>query len=331
MNLEARLDSPRLDSPPWGAESRRTDFAAAQRLVQLRLRAEQGQWDPERSLDWQTPLQLERVRLSGPLLTPRLKKVWDELLPDERAGLVRFCLGELLTNLACGEHFVDSTASALERADVPASIRPLLALQAVDEARHEQVLLRYVREKLGEAQLPSQFVVAERLPSEANPNQLEWQAMIAVLLVLEVAALAAIQGLRTYCDEPLSGQLLRRIVSDESRHISSLVAVLRLPEAQDPAVQVAVQDAVVLGWKQGLLVTEGPTRAVAQALEQRVDAGQRSDVARSLDELPLPTDEGAPWRFYRDLIAQTLLPKLALCGLVDDRLLERLRLAGCPC
>lgn len=310
---------------PWGSESRRTDPSAAHRLAQLRVRAEQGQWDAELALDWQALLKFEEVRLSGPLLTPRLKQDWDGLAPSQRAALVRFCVGELLTNLACGEQFVDTTAQALERSHVPDVIRPLLHLQAQDEARHERVLLRYVREKLGEQVLPRRFVVAERLPSEANPQKLGWQAMLAVLLVLEISALAAIQGLRTYCDEPLCGQLLRKIVSDESRHISSLVAALRLPEAQDPAVQAAVEDAVVLGWRQGLQVTEVPTRAVAQALEERVypaEAGASSS--------PPTLENAADWNFYRQHIAQTLLPKLALCGLLDASLMQRLRDAGCP-
>ncbi len=285
-----------------------------ERCERLYQRALSAQWDSSSAIAWDTPLRLQEVRLRAPLGTGAMARDWPDLPPDLRADLVRSCLGTLLTNLVYGETFVDqATAELAERLPSPA-LRGMVATQSIDEARHASVLLRYLHEKLGLLTLPTRHVASSRLPEGTQLARESWQTTTLMVLCLEVAAMAAIQGLRTYCDEPLLHQLLRRIVSDESRHISSLTLALRNPAMSlSDAERCRLQDIAILGWLQGLAVTERPVLTVARTL---------ADETEEIDD--------SEWIYFRKLIASTLIPKLELIGIYDETLAARLEGDGCP-
>ena len=142
-------------------------------------------------------------------------------------------------------------------------------------------------------------------------------ATLEAMPELEIAATAAIQGIRTYCDEPLTLELLRGLVQDESRHISGMTLSLRaFAHTFGEEERARLKDVAVLGWTQGLAVTEAPACATSDLLDATYGG---------LAGVKTPS-----WPFFRQTLADILLPKLRLLGLLDADLAQRLSAAGCP-
>lgn len=312
------------------------DSTLLERASALHHRARQGQWQLETDLPWAEIPRLEQVRLNPPLITHRLAVQWEGLPATRRASLVRFALTRLLGNLAHGETFVDDTASELSDRLENIDLARLTVFQAADEARHAQALERYLKTleplaagEFGDPCGASPIHVASRLPEGVDIRQDPWQGVALLVLTLEIAALCAIQGLRTYCDEPLLQALLRRVIGDESRHVSTLILALRSPDGEvglTPAApeRARIQQIALLSWKKALEVTEAPVLAVAQALDQH--AGLPDATLDEQQEEASSTE----WAWYRMQLARTFLPKLEALGLLDEALIDALAQAGCP-
>lgn len=309
------------------------EAAVLARAEDLHHRARQGQWDLEQATRWLHAPRLEEVTLQPPLISEKLAAHWPTLPPPTRAELVRTVLSCLLTNLAFGEGFVDDTASELSDRLENIDLARLTVFQSTDEARHTEALKRYLKQ-LGEPRLPVALQVQSRLPAGVDVRRDPWQGIALMVLTLEIAALCAIQGLRTYCDEPLLQALLKRILSDESRHVSTLVLALRSPDGQlglapDSEARARIQEIALLSWSRALEVTELPVLVTAMTLDvqTRLFPTSALEQARAMESIEQVSTE---WAWYRLQLARTLLPKLETFGLLDDALLERLIQAGCP-
>lgn len=285
------------------------------RCDQLIHRAEGGQWNPEARMDWSAPMRLADVHVMAPLVSERLVAAWPKLPADARAEAVRQLLGSLLGNLAVGEVFVDHTLNALDDLFPHKKLYDVLQWQIVDEVRHAQVLERYVK-KIGWDPRTKE-VAASRLDAATASARNRWETGSMLVMILEIAATAAIQGLKSYCDEPLTGALLKGIVQDESRHISTQTLALRgYRETFDEETLAAIKDAAVLGWTQALAVTEAPACEMSDLLDRQFATA--------------PATPTTSWPFFRKTLSDILVPKLKLLGFLDADLASRLEAAGCP-
>lgn len=287
------------------------------RCDSLLARAYGGQWDPDERLDWSQGPELGKVSVVSPLISEQLEAAWGGLDEHLRADAVRDLLGSLLGNLAVGEKFVDDCLDDLKTSLPHPKLREILKMQLVDEDRHNKVLRRYVHEYLGWQPGSKEKAAADNLAEATASALARWETRAFLVMILEIAATAAIQGIRTYCDEPLVQGMLKGIVGDESRHISGLTLSLRAyQDTWDAELIAKLKDVAVLGWLQGLAVTERPACDMSDKLD-RAYAGV-TDVH---------TDS---WPFFRKTLADILVPKLNILGLLDDELAGRLRDAGCP-
>ena len=285
------------------------------RCDHLIKRAEGGQWDPNYRLDWDSPLALHKTKVQSPLISANLESKWGTLGDDERAEAVRQLLGSLLGNLAVGEVFVDESLTALNEIFPNKKLHEVLRWQIIDEVRHAEVLDRYVKKvgwdpRVGDA-------AASRLAEATVIARQRWETGAMLVMILEIAATAAIQGLRVYCDEPLTHGLLRGIVQDESRHISGMTVALRAYMPQfDEETKEAIKDTAILGWEQALAVTEGPACEMSDHLDATFATA--------------PVNPTTSWPFFRKTLSDVLVPKLKLLGILDQDLATRLRAVGCP-
>ena len=287
------------------------------RAEQLLQRAQGGQWDPDTRLNWLQNMDLGAVKMVPPLISDRLGAAWPDLDPAARAEAIRTCLGTLLQNLAVGEAYVDKTIDMLQVTLPEESLRQILQWQVTDELRHASVLTRYVTEKLDWHQPATRQAASARLHSETDHVLDRWESGTLLVMILEIAATAAIQGLRSYCDEPLMQAMLKGVIGDESRHISGLTLCLRAYEyTWDDAMRERLKDTAILGWQQGLAVTERPACDMSDELDSRLATAPES-----------PTTE---WPFFRKTLSDILIPKLKILGLLDEDLAVRLRAVGCP-
>lgn len=290
------------------------------RCNRLYDRARSGQWDPAVELP-RTDVDFDSATLAPPLVSDALGAAWPKLPSETRREQFRLCMGTLLTNLAYGEHYVVGASDHLADCMPTAVLRNLEAMQRIDEARHEKVLFDYVEKQLGFDVLPTRCVAARQLPEGTQMARESWRANTLLVMILEIAALASLQGMRAFCQEPYAQLMLRKVVSDESRHISALSLALRCPDTEiKEEERHRLHDVAVLGWTQGLLVTERPVLNVVRMLDGKDDL---------VDEDLRNAPPGA-WFFFRQMIAATMLPKLKLAGIYDEKLEQLLADAGCP-
>lgn len=288
------------------------------RCDSLLKRAYGGQWDPDERLNWRQPPVLVNVSVSAPLVSERMQAAWPAMPSETRAAVIQQLLGSLLANLAVGEKFVDDALNDLRVTLPHEKLREILAMQLVDEDRHNKVLRRFVHEYLGWQPTPGLHrAAAENLEAATEAAMARWETRALLVMVLEIAATAAIQGMRSYCDEPLLQGMLKGIVGDESRHISGLTLSLRAYQHNwDDELRSQLKETALLGWLQGLAVTERPACDMADWLD--------SNFATAPER---PTEN---WPFFRQTLADILVPKLKILGLLDEDLAARLREAGCP-
>jgi hypothetical protein len=128
------------------------------------------------------------------------------------------------------------------------------ATQVVDEARHTEVLDRYMREKLGGLYYP--MPPNERELFDVLLGDSRWAVKtIGLQLVAETFAVALFRMLAETSKDPLLREICRFILQDESRHMGfgmlSLPAVVR--ELTDP-------ERKALGLESGLVVVEVASR-----------------------------------------------------------------------
>lgn len=274
-----------------------------------------GQWDPDTRLDWDAKMDLQNVHFSAPLISSGLESSWDRLSPASRGEASRLLLGGLLGNLAVGEVFVDESLSALKDLFPHPKLREFLDWHIGDEVRHANVLHRYC-DKVGYAGDPERAAAAH-LNEATEAARGHWESAALLIMVLEIAATAAIQGIRIYCDEPLTLGLLKGVVQDESRHISGMTLSLRAyTHTFGETERARLKDAAILGWCQGLAVTEAPACANSDYLDGAFGG--------------LGKVHTASWPFFRKTLSDILVPKLRLLGLLDRDLADRLIAVGCP-
>jgi hypothetical protein len=99
------------------------------------------------------------------------------------------------------------------------------ATQVADEGRHVEVFSRYLREKMGRIWPidPNLYVILDALMTDSR-----WDVkFLGMQILVEGLALGAFSTFRASSAEPLLRELLRRVITDEARHVHYGVVALR--------------------------------------------------------------------------------------------------------
>jgi hypothetical protein len=194
------------------------------RLYEL---AKRDQWNAARDVAWDTPVDPERGIVADELIDIHGTPYWDALSPRERVELNRRLSAWRLSVLLHGEHGAMLVCSQLVETVAGADAKLFQATQVMDEARHSEVLSRYIDEKLG----------GQLYPMPANERELfdvllgdpRWPLKtIGLQLVAETFAVALFKMLAETSIDPLLRDICHRILGDESRHMG--FGMLALPE-----------------------------------------------------------------------------------------------------
>jgi hypothetical protein len=194
------------------------------RLYEL---AKRDQWNASADIDWSTPVDLEGGIFADGLIDGYGSEFWNRMdRPTRRRlnvefscwRLSQFLHGEEGAMLACSQ-LVDM---------VPANDGKFFqSTQVVDEARHTEVLSRYLTEKCGGRIYP----IADnlRLLFDQLLGEGKWFIKtVGLQLIAETFAVGMFRMLAESAQDPLLRTICRRIVADESRHMG--FSVLGLPE-----------------------------------------------------------------------------------------------------
>jgi hypothetical protein len=195
-------------------------------LRRLYENAKRDQWNVSRDIDWKTPVDLEKGVLADELIDIYGTPYWDRLSAQDRAELNRRFTAFRLSLLLHGEHGAMLVCSQLVETVQGTDAKFFQATQVVDEARHNEVLNRYMDEKLGGLYYPLAGNVRELFDTLLGDSR--WTIKtIGLQLVAETFAVALFKMLGETAKDPLFKEICRYILQDESRHMG--FGMLSLP------------------------------------------------------------------------------------------------------
>jgi hypothetical protein len=196
-------------------------------LRNLYEKAKRDQWNVSRDIDWTQSYDIEQGVLADEMLDIYGTPFWDRLTPAERGDLNRRFANWRLGILLYGEHGAMLLCSQLVECVSGTDAKFFQATQVVDEARHNEVLNRYVTERLGGLRYPLPDFERELFDTLLSDSR--WTVKtIGLQLVAETFAVALFRMLAETSKDPLLRQICKFILQDESRHMG--FGMLSLPD-----------------------------------------------------------------------------------------------------
>jgi hypothetical protein len=293
-------------------------------LRSLYEKAKRDQWNAARDVDWDQPYDIGQGVLADEMIDIYGTPFWDRLTPAERGELNRRFANWRLGVLLYGEHGAMLVCSQLVESVSGTDAKFFQATQVVDEARHNEVLNRYVTERLGGLQYPLPDFERELFDTLLSDSR--WTVKtIGLQLVAETFAVALFRMLAETSKDPLLKQICRYILQDESRHMG--FGMLSLPDVVGELTDAERNELEeVTHWALVKTLTGQFPEPVFRELGfgdaeiREIHAHRRERAAGA---------EGSHYRklFRRDLHG-TLLGNLGKVGLLTERMRPRLESVG---
>ena len=195
-------------------------------LRRLYENAKRDQWNVSKDIDWTRSVDLDEGVLADELIDIYGTPYWDRLSKKDRAELNRRFTAFRMSLLLHGEHGAMLVCSQLVETVQGTDAKFFQATQVVDEARHNEVLNRYMAEKLGGLYYPLAGNVRELFDTLLGDSR--WTVKtIGLQLVAETFAVALFKMLGETAKDTLFRDICRLILQDESRHMG--FGMLSLP------------------------------------------------------------------------------------------------------
>ena len=189
-------------------------------------KAKRDQWNASRDIKWDTPEPSDGRVLADELVDIYGSPIWDRLSDKDRVELNRRITAWRLSVLVFGEQGALLACSQLVDTVAGADAKFFQATQVVDEARHNEVLERYIQHRLGGLHYP--MPENERFIFDAILTDSRWYIKtIALQLVAETFAVSMFRMMQECAVDPLLAEVCGRILQDESRHMG--FGMLALP------------------------------------------------------------------------------------------------------
>src|SRR5688500_11460044 len=128
---------------------RHTYEADHEEMRRLYEQAKRDQWNASRDVDWATPVPDDGRLIADDLVDIYGTPFWDALSEKDRVELNRRTAASRITTLVHGEHGAMLVCSQLVECLKSHDQKVFQATQVVDEARHNEVLDRYLTTRLG--------------------------------------------------------------------------------------------------------------------------------------------------------------------------------------
>lgn len=189
--------------------------------------AKRDQWNVSKDIDWSQPVDLDRGIFADGMIDGFGGEVWNRLNEKKRRELnVEFSCWRL-SQLLHGEEGAMLVCSQLVDMVPSNDAKFFQATQVVDEARHTEVLSRYLTDKCGGRVYP--FVKNTKQLFDYLLGQGKWFIKTAGLqLVGETFAVGLFRMIAESAQDPLLRGISKKILQDESRHMG--FSVLGLPD-----------------------------------------------------------------------------------------------------
>jgi hypothetical protein len=222
--------------PPWTVSAPLTttfdmDYGVeAADIRRLYENAKRDQWNASRDIAWDAPPSPDGRIIADELIDIYGSPLWDKLSEHDKVALNRRIAAWRLGVLMYGEQGALLACSQLVDLVEGTDLKFFQATQVMDEARHNEVLKRYIADRLDDIIYP--MPKNEAALFESILGESRWYLKtIALQLVAETFAVALFKMMAESAKDPVLGDVCRRILGDESRHMGfgmlSLPAVVR--------------------------------------------------------------------------------------------------------
>jgi rubrerythrin len=293
-------------------------------MRRLYEQAKLDQWNAATDIDWDRPLETEGDLIADDLVDIHGTRFWERLSPKERVELNRQVARWRLSTLVHGEHGAMLVCSQIVENVEGQDAKLFQATQVVDEARHNEVLQRYLALRLDGRPYPLAGNVREIFDELLGPAP--WYLKtIGLQLVAETFAVSLFRMLAESSKDEVLRQVCRRILQDEARHMG--FGMLSLPSVVAEATQQerdAMEEFAV--WAlQRTLTGIFPLGAYEDMGFARSEI---EEIKRWRRERAAGGDETAFRKFFRRDLHQGLVRNLRKVGLLTPRIAPRLEALG---
>jgi len=287
-------------------------------------KAKRDQWNAARDIAWQTPEPSDGRVLADELIDIHGSPIWERLGESDRVELNRRITAWRLSVLLYGEQGAMLACSQLVDIVAGADQKFFQATQVMDEARHNEVLERYLQSRLGGLHYP--MPENERFLFDTILTEPRWYIKtIALQLVAETFAVSMFKMMAEAARDPVLSEVCRRILLDESRHMGfGMLALPGILREASEAERREMEEFTCLALEK-VLTGFFP-------LEAYQDVGfspaQIDEVRRYRRDAAARSDYGAYRTFFRRDMHAAMVNNLARLGLLTERVRPRLAALG---
>jgi P-aminobenzoate N-oxygenase AurF len=306
-----------LDRIPTSFETcfQRSYDSEAPDLRRLYENAKRDQWNASRDIDWTTPVDLERGLFANELVDGHGTDILNRMDRKQFAALnVEFSCWRL-SQLLHGEEGAMLACSQLVDMVPGNDAKFFQATQVVDEARHTEVLSRYLKEKCGGHIYPLTGNI-KTLFDYILGNGKWFVKTVGLQLLAETFAVALFRMLAETAQDPLLKEICRRILADESRHMG--FSILSLPDeirglnAGDlHELEDFTREALIL-----VLTGQFPREAYEAV---GLSAAEIDEVRRARKQVAIGNDYAYFRKLFKREMHQTVVTNMKKVGLLNER------------
>jgi hypothetical protein len=206
-------------------------------LRQLYEKGKVNQWNAESDLDWSIPLTNDEwvTNPEASMMAQILKLMGKDEATQKAAAFDE--LAHTLSQLLHGEQAALQLCGQLTNACSKMDEKWYAASQVVDEARHIEVISKFLQRKMGTIYPinPTLKILLDRLLEAVGPKK----KTLGMQTLFEGMAVGIMDLMRTESRHPLLTEMLRRVEQDEARHaafgVLSMRRVVRHAEKEELA------------------------------------------------------------------------------------------------
>jgi rubrerythrin len=293
-------------------------------MQRLYEQAKRDQWNAATDIDWTCPLEGDGGLIADDLVDVHGTRFWERLSPDQRVELNRRVSQWRLSTLVHGEHGAMLVCSQMVESVHGQDAKLFQATQVVDEARHNEVLQRYLALRLGGRTYALAGNVQEIFDTLLGTSA--WYLKtIGLQLVAETFAVSLFRMLAETSKDDVLRQVCGRILQDEARHMG--FGMLSLPAVVGEATEAErheMEDFAV--W--ALTRTLTGIFPLPAYEEMGFSAAEIKEIRRLRRERAAGGDETAFRKFFRRDLHSSLVRNLQRIGLLTPRAAPRLEELG---
>ncbi len=293
-------------------------------LRRLYEQAKIDQWNAATDIDWAAPLEGDGGLISDDLVDIHGTRFWTAMSEADRVELNRRVTRWRLSTLVQGEHGAMLLCSQLVDCVQGQDAKLFQATQVADEARHNEVLQRYLDLRLNGETYGLGGNVKEIFDTLLGTSS--WYLKtIGLQLVAETFAVSLFRMLAESSKDPVLRQVCRRILQDEARHMG--FAMLSLPEIVGQATEAEhreMEDFAV--W--ALSRTLGGIFPLGAYQDMGFGKAELDEIKQFRRERAAGGDETAFRKYFRRDLHDGLVRNLRKVGLLSERITPSLQSFG---